>query len=403
MRLERAVVSLVAAYLLVVFSCSALEDDDAGTDDACSSDRDCDDEEGCTRDECVSGDSGRICRHTPRTSPCDDGDPCTSPDWCSEGRCVAGPDICECDSHGDCAVHEDDDLCNGTLVCDPEARVCVVDMTTVVSCPPTASLCHQLVCDPASGRCLDDNPPAGTPCEDDFDACTYDLCDGDGACLHSPVACNDGKPCTDDFCTAATGCQFEPNDELCDDDNPCTDDSCDSAEGCVHTLHTRSCDDGDPCTFPDGCNDLGLCTGPAIPVWYLDADDDGFGDPDIQLCDSASPDGYVSNDGDCCDSLDWVHPDQSSYSSEEYSCSGDPTDASFDRNCDEVEERRWEERGECFFDGGGICRTDEGWDPSAGSGIPRCGRRGDWLTACTVGGGGDCSPTGFEERTQECR
>jgi cysteine-rich repeat protein len=88
----------------------------------------------CTTDTCVTGGTGQICRHTPNTDPCNDGDACTSPDLCSAGSCVGTPIDADGDTYGpgvacggDCndaaaAVHPGatetcngvDDNCNGT-------------------------------------------------------------------------------------------------------------------------------------------------------------------------------------------------------------------------------------------------------------------------------------------------
>lgn len=46
----------------------------------------------------------------------------------------------------------------------------------------------------------------------------------------------------------------------CDDGNPCTDDFCSVAGTCVHVVNSASCEDGNPCTEGDGCVD-GVCVG----------------------------------------------------------------------------------------------------------------------------------------------
>ena len=75
----------------------------------------CDDSDACTTDSCdalsgcahapVSCDDGNVCTdescdvnqgclYVDNTAACDDGDACTSPDTCSGGMCLSGPDIC---------------------------------------------------------------------------------------------------------------------------------------------------------------------------------------------------------------------------------------------------------------------------------------------------------------------
>ncbi len=61
----------------------------------------------------------------------------------------------------------------------------------------------------------------------------------------------------------------------------------------------------------EGCHgivdDCGLCIGPGIPTWYLDADGDGKGDPNFPITDCSQPIGCVDNADDNCDNgqLDW--------------------------------------------------------------------------------------------------
>jgi hypothetical protein len=55
------------------------------------------------------------------------------------------------------------------------------------------------------------------------DACFVGTCVA-GACRATPMACDDGDPCTTDLCTAGV-CQTAP---ACDDGDPCTTDACDA-------------------------------------------------------------------------------------------------------------------------------------------------------------------------------
>jgi len=85
--------------------------------------------------------------------------------------------------------------------------------------------------------CTDDFCDAGScsnpayDCDDD-DACTTDHCQ-DGWCISEPLVCNDNNACTIDSCNPATGCL---NAALaCNDGDTCTTDSCEPALGSVYT------------------------------------------------------------------------------------------------------------------------------------------------------------------------
>jgi hypothetical protein len=79
----------------------------------------------------------------------------------------------------------------------------------------------------------------------------------------------------------------------------------------------EDCDDHDPDTHPEApeqCNGLDDdCDGvvdndPQVVTWYLDFDDDGFGDADVETESCLHPDGYVSNAADCDDDDPDVSP-----------------------------------------------------------------------------------------------
>ena len=94
---------------------------------------------------------------------------------------------------------------------------------------------------------------------DDGNPCTNDACDAaTGTCTHSVVNCDDGQICTDDFCNTATGgCTHTPTN--CDDANPCTTDSC------IQALLAN------PCVVPD--NGGGTVTLPPAGCAYLSPTD----------------------------------------------------------------------------------------------------------------------------------
>ncbi len=201
---------------------------------------------------------------------CDDGDPCTAPDTCADGKCGAGAAACACASNADCKVKEDGDPCNGTLYCDKSGPTpkCKVNPVSVVVCKGKSnSPCLVHACQPKTGTCAMVAGHDGWPC-DDGSACTAaDACKA-GKCLGVVASCDDGNACTADACDVAAGCQHVA--KVCNDNNPCTVDTCDKATGeCLanaKALNGKQCDaDGNPCTVADSCQ-WGTCTKGPPPV-----------------------------------------------------------------------------------------------------------------------------------------
>jgi hypothetical protein len=125
-------------------------------------------------------------------------------------------------------------------------------------------------CD-GGGICLINNEPDGTPCTDDGNACTDDICDT-GLCDHpywpEGHSCGDGSDtdCTDpDTCDGAGTCldNHEPPDTPCGDpsDTPCDNpDTCDGDGTCLvnYEPNGTDCDDTLFCNGDDYC-DTGIC------------------------------------------------------------------------------------------------------------------------------------------------
>ncbi len=245
----------------------------------------CDDDNPCTDDLC-DGQGG--CTAQFNSDSCDDGDPCSVADTCSQGSCVGFKVDCNCQDDGQCALLEDGNLCNGTLVCD-KAKLpyqCAVDPQTVVVCPQPQgvdSICVKAVCAPETGECSLVPDHEGFAC-DDGDPCTVgDKCQT-GACNPGPaLSCEDANLCTTDYCVPKTGCIHQENalacsdgDSctvgdvcsggeckggpalVCDDANPCTSDGCEASKGCTFTPQSGDCDDGNLCTTGDHC-EAGKC------------------------------------------------------------------------------------------------------------------------------------------------
>ncbi|MFT5430682.1 MAG: hypothetical protein ACI9OJ_001358 [Myxococcota bacterium] len=245
----------------------------------------CEDNNPCTLDACVHGD----CVFPPANRPCEDGDTCTVDDRCTDGNCVSGERLCDdgdpctidrCVPGGGCEYEgggcDDGSVCTGKEVCnrgDCQAGISLIcddeEICTTDSCHAVDGCIHGFV----EGPCSD-----GIPCL--FDQyCVGGMC-GAG----TKVVCDDGNPCTHDFCADAGGCTFSAtNGASCDDQNPCTEvdtchghqcvgeglggcddgntctiDGCVDGIGCAFTPRIGYCDDGNACTISDSCQG-GVC------------------------------------------------------------------------------------------------------------------------------------------------
>jgi hypothetical protein len=133
--------------------------------------------------------------------------------------------------------------------------------------------------DCCSAACTLDS--AGTACTDDANACTDDVCNAGGTCLHNnnTASCDDGVFCNAADTCSAGACTVHAGDpctsggecaDTCDEDldtcnlpngtactadtNDCTDDICDGSGSCTHPNNTASCDDGLFCNGADTCS-----------------------------------------------------------------------------------------------------------------------------------------------------
>lgn len=85
------------------------------------------------------------------------------------------------------------------------------------------------------------------------------------------------------------------------------DEDCDDGDDDIHPGAEESCDPGDEdCDGLDGDDDPSLTAGTS--TWYRDRDEDGYGDPDSETSTCSEPAGYVSNNDDCDDGDDNIHP-----------------------------------------------------------------------------------------------
>ena len=284
----------------------------------------CGDGNPCTLDSC-SPFSG--CGHDPIQDLCDDGNPCTTGDQCVDGQCTAGGYL-NCNDNNVCT----DDYCDpstgcvsvvNAAPCDDGDQCTVTDGCAGGQCQPGAAIscddanpCTTDSCLPLIGCTHTNNT---LPCDDNDPCSGSDACSG-GVCVGvGSQDCDDGNPCTTDYCNPMVGCDHENNtapcDDAdvctvgdvcalgscqsgapvsCDDGNPCTSDSCDAVDGCVHADAEGPCDDLNECTTGDQCVG-GFCLGEGA----LACDDDNPCTLDICL-----PQGGCSHEdltGPCSD------------------------------------------------------------------------------------------------------
>ncbi len=283
----------------------------------------CDDSNPCTTDSC-DGFGG--CSFQDNDAVCDDGNVCTVADRCDGGQCMGTPVDCQCQTDADCLDLEDGDSCNGSLVCDTTTfpHQCVVDLETLVVCPPppadTHAPCLASACDAASGECSLVAVNEGWACNDDDPCTTGEHCEAGNCGGGLPTNCADGNACTNDSCAPGQGCVHEasagpcsdgdvctlkdqcadgvcqPGGQTlnCDDGNPCTTDSCDSIEGCSHAPAAGPCNDQNACTEGDLCLD-GACL-PGQPIACDDANP-----CTNDSCQPASGCHYALNSSPCSD------------------------------------------------------------------------------------------------------
>lgn len=75
-----------------------------------------------------------------------------------------------------------------------------------------------------------------------------------------------------------------------------------------------------PQDLPDIAEDDGVDPCTLYPRWYRDGDNDSYGNEDDSVCQMLQPDSYVNRAGDCCDTNEYVNPDQTNFFDVPYRC-----------------------------------------------------------------------------------
>lgn len=163
-------------------------------------------------------------------------------------------------------------------------------------------------------------------------------CDDDTAAVHPGVAesCNG----VDDNCSGQLDEGFTLSTFHPDSDDDGYGDADSSVEACVmpeaHVEDGTDCDDQNASVFPGGtevCNqqddncDSAVDEGFPLSPWYVDADEDGFGDPSQVEETCSQPEDTVSNGLDCNDDDVSIHPGVTeTCDGKDEDCSGIPDD-----------------------------------------------------------------------------
>ena len=296
---------------------------------------------------CVNG----VCTYLPKPdgTHCDDGDPCTKNDVCTNGTCAGTPIVCPpsadpCDGPGVCVngicIYQpivcppSTDPCDGPgvcvngiciyqpIVCPPSPDPCVTGVCVngvciyqPIVCPPSADPCVTGVC--VNGVCI----YQPIVCPPSADPCFTGVC-VNGVCIYQPIVCPpSADPCFTGVCVNGV-CRYfpiicPPSADPCDGPGVCVNgvciyqpivcippDQCHNAV-CVNGVcqyppkpDGATCDDGDPCTENDVCVN-GVCKG--TPIVCISTDQCHNAVCVNGVCQyPPKPNGAACNDGDPC-------------------------------------------------------------------------------------------------------
>jgi hypothetical protein len=163
-------------------------------------------------------------------------------------------------------------------------------------------------CNEADDNCHD---VVGTPCTDDSNVCTNDICDGTGSCDHpdNSAPCDDGLYCTGADTCSAGSCSLHAGDPCPgpDGDADCIESCDEGADSCsAMDLDGSACDDGIFCNAEDICfgGSCAFHAGDPCPGPDGDGDCSEMCDETADSCTAADPNGSACDDGDVCYTAD---------------------------------------------------------------------------------------------------
>jgi hypothetical protein len=263
----------------------------AGTPVVCASDN-----IACTVDACDN--ALQTCTYTANNALCAPGQFCVP----QVGGCEAAK---PCQTDAQC---DDGNACNGKETCNV-----VCQPGTPINCSDGIQ-CTVDTCDPATGACT--NTPNDAFCNDGFACNGIETCSAQQGCVTTgPMDCSDGVACTVDVCQEPGVCLHSPVDAFCDDGKLCNGAEVCTPQGCQAGTPYVCPDDGIACT-------TGVCD-PVLNACVQLADDSKC--PCGQTCNPAKGgcgnfcvvatcQGHVYQCGDCVDNdadckIDSADPD----------------------------------------------------------------------------------------------
>jgi uncharacterized protein YcfJ len=156
----------------------------------------------------------------------------------------------------------------------------------------------------------------------DIDATNYDACANtdDGSCIYSN-GCTDPSACNyDDLALVDDGSCFYASTYYLDQDNDGYGNLAMTVQGCSapfgYVSNSTDCNDNNNAVYPNAtevCNTIDDDCDSAIDegllsTFYLDQDNDGYGNLEMTVQGCSAPVGYVSNSTDCNDNNNAVYP-----------------------------------------------------------------------------------------------
>ncbi len=268
---------------------------------------DCGDDNTCTNDSCsptaCTGDDCELtdyCTHQAVNdgATCSDNNQCTLDDRCLSGICTPGSSTKSCDDGKYCT----DDVCDSEIL--PPNDPCLHVALTGEPCSDNNSCTVDDVCT-SQGLCQPGEnsmecPTADDPVEDKDLACREYYCDDVQGCKWRPISgsCDDSNPCSLGDYCSGGICYSGPTTDLCNDNKTCTTDSCIAYVGCRNDPREGPCEDYDPCTENDHC-DSGECVGTPKNCEDGNICTQNWCEPGIG-CDSLNLTGGDCNDNNLC-------------------------------------------------------------------------------------------------------